>query len=49
MPLKDSDDSLFTSVKDGILICKLINKAAPGTIDPRAINVKKGDKAPNIF
>jgi hypothetical protein len=32
---------LFTAVGDGIILCKLINLANPGTIDTRAINVKK--------
>lgn len=32
---------MFEAVGDGIILCKLINKAQPGTIDPRAINVKK--------
>lgn len=34
-------DELFTRVDDGILLCKLINKSVPETIDERAIN-KKG-------
>jgi len=34
-------DELFGRVNDGILLCKLINKSVPETIDERAIN-KKG-------
>mmetsp|Transcript_118155 Transcript_118155/g.176568 ORF Transcript_118155/g.176568 Transcript_118155/m.176568 type:complete len:96 (-) Transcript_118155:1322-1609(-) len=49
MPIKTDDKSLFAAFKDGILLCKLINIAMPGTIDPRAINVNKGDKKINIF
>jgi hypothetical protein len=30
--------SLFTSVKDGLLLCKLINDAIPDTIDERVLN-----------
>ena len=42
LPIKEDDrDSLFKSVKDGILMCKLINWAVPGTVDERAINKKK--------
>ncbi|KAF0984975.1 hypothetical protein FDP41_000014 [Naegleria fowleri] len=33
-------DELFNAVKDGIILCKLINIAAPHTIDERVINVK---------
>lgn len=38
MPL--TKDNLFSAVKDGIVLCKLINIAVPGTIDARVINVK---------
>ncbi len=30
--------SLFSSVKDGLLLCKLINDAIPETIDERVLN-----------
>lgn len=49
IPLNDQDDSLFKSCYDGILLCKIINCAVPGTIDPRAINVRKGGKDINVF
>ncbi|KAL0476671.1 hypothetical protein AKO1_006137 [Acrasis kona] len=32
--------NLFSSCEDGILLCKLINSAVPGTIDERVINKK---------
>ncbi|KAF8697165.1 hypothetical protein HU200_036162 [Digitaria exilis] len=32
--------NFFDAVKDGVLLCKLINLAVPGTIDERAINSK---------
>jgi len=38
LPLNPEDDSLFRAVRDGILICKLINASIKGTIDERAIN-----------
>jgi len=38
LPLNPDDDSLFKGVRDGILICKLINASIKGTIDERAIN-----------
>ncbi|XP_024545636.1 fimbrin-1 [Selaginella moellendorffii] len=41
LPIDSSTDDLFDAVQDGILICKLINVAVPGTIDERALNMKK--------
>ncbi|XP_042357311.1 plastin-1 [Plectropomus leopardus] len=41
LPMNPSDDSLFTSVRDGILLCKMINLSQPDTIDERVINTKK--------
>ncbi|EPS58273.1 hypothetical protein M569_16542, partial [Genlisea aurea] len=40
LPIDPSTDDLFEIAKDGILICKLINVAVPGTIDERALNTK---------
>ena len=45
LPISTADMSLFTSVKDGLLLCKLINDAIPGTIDERVLNKKN----PNTF
>ncbi|KAI6647359.1 Fimbrin [Oopsacas minuta] len=41
LPMNEDDDSLFTSCENGIMLCKLINTAIPGTIDERAINKGK--------
>ncbi|KAF4367557.1 hypothetical protein F8388_009202 [Cannabis sativa] len=41
LPLDPSTNDLFEIVKDGVLLCKLINVAVPGTIDERAINTKR--------
>ena len=41
LPIDSESDGLFTAVGNGILLCKLINNAVPGTIDARAINTKK--------
>jgi hypothetical protein len=41
LPINPDSEDLFAAVGDGIILCKLINLANPGTIDPRAINVKK--------
>ena len=38
---KNSPGALFKAVQDGILLCKLINWAVPGTVDERAINKGK--------
>ncbi|KAI9078919.1 hypothetical protein K1719_039068 [Acacia pycnantha] len=40
LPMDPSTDDLFEIAKDGVLLCKLINVAVPGTIDERAINAK---------
>ncbi|XP_070776264.1 plastin-1 [Enoplosus armatus] len=41
LPMNPNDESLFTSVCDGILLCKMINLSQPDTIDERVINTKK--------
>ena len=40
LPINPDTNELFTMLKNGIILCKLINKAIPGTIDERVINVK---------
>ncbi|XP_057955266.1 fimbrin-5-like isoform X2 [Malania oleifera] len=41
LPLDPSTNDLFDLAKDGVLLCKLINVAVPGTVDERAINTKR--------
>ncbi|XP_015230749.1 plastin-1 [Cyprinodon tularosa] len=41
LPVDPTDESLFASLRDGILLCKLINLSQPDTIDERVINTKK--------
>ncbi|XP_058745416.1 fimbrin-2-like [Vicia villosa] len=41
LPIDPSSNELFEVAKDGVLLCKLINVAVPGTIDERAINTKR--------
>uniref|UniRef100_A0A0C9SA64 TSA: Wollemia nobilis Ref_Wollemi_Transcript_4722_2098 transcribed RNA sequence n=1 Tax=Wollemia nobilis TaxID=56998 RepID=A0A0C9SA64_9CONI len=41
LPIDPSTNDLFEIAKDGVLLCKLINLAVPGTIDERTINTKK--------
>ncbi|CAK7324560.1 unnamed protein product [Dovyalis caffra] len=41
LPIDPATNDLFNLVKDGVLLCKLINVAVPGTIDERAINTKR--------
>ncbi|KAL5548515.1 hypothetical protein UlMin_003746 [Ulmus minor] len=41
LPLDPASNDLFNLAKDGVLLCKLINVAVPGTIDERAINTKR--------
>ena len=42
MPLDASDpESLYPKLKDGVILCKFLNRMMPHTIDPRAINIKE--------
>ncbi|KAG0449057.1 hypothetical protein HPP92_027545 [Vanilla planifolia] len=41
LPIDPASNDIFNLVRDGVLLCKLINVAVPGTIDERAINTKK--------
>ncbi|XP_068960782.1 plastin-1 [Petaurus breviceps papuanus] len=41
IPMDPTDNSLFKSLADGIVLCKMINLSEPDTIDERAINKKK--------
>lgn len=41
LPMDPNTNSLFTSVGDGIVLCKMINLSVPDTIDERTINKKK--------
>ncbi|XP_056420778.1 plastin-1 [Hyla sarda] len=41
LPMDPSNNSLFTSLRDGILLCKMVNLSQPDTIDERAINTTK--------
>ncbi|KAM0918803.1 hypothetical protein ACQ4PT_008621 [Festuca glaucescens] len=41
LPVNPATDQLFHLTKDGVLLCKLVNLAVPGTIDERAINTKR--------
>ncbi|CAI9088302.1 OLC1v1022602C1 [Oldenlandia corymbosa var. corymbosa] len=41
LPIDPASNQLFELARDGVLLCKLINVAVPGTIDERAINVKR--------
>jgi plastin-1 len=40
LPIDPESDELFTKIKDGKLLCKLINAAVEDTVDERALNMK---------
>ena len=40
LPIDPDTNEVFDRIKDGVLLCKLINKAQEGTIDERVINTK---------
>ena len=46
LPIDPDSNEVFDRIKDGVLLCKLINKAQEGTIDERVINKKENM---NIF
>ena len=46
LPIDPTSNDMFDKIKDGVLLCKLINKAQEGTIDERVINTKENM---NIF
>ena len=41
LPIDPTSNDVFDKIKDGVLLCKLINKAQEGTIDERVINTKE--------
>ena len=42
LPLDETGDDLYEKIDDGILLCKIINKVVPNTIEEKKIN--KGKK-----
>jgi plastin-1 len=46
LPLDPNTNAVFEASKDGVLMCKLINRCVPDTIDPRTLNTKAGK---NVF
>jgi len=46
LPIDPTTNDVFEKIKDGVILCKLINQAQEGTIDDRVINTK--DKM-NVF
>ena len=41
LPIDPDSNEVFDRIKDGVLLCKLINKAQEGTIDERVISAAK--------
>ena len=41
LPINPDSNEVFDKIKDGVLLCKLINKAHEDTIDERVINTKE--------
>ena len=39
LPIDPDTDALFAAIDNGIILCKLVNVAQPGTIDERVINI----------
>jgi hypothetical protein len=49
LPIDPRSDALFTAVRDGVLLVKLINKAVPDTIDTRAVNLGGKKRSLNVY
>ena len=47
IPIDGDSDQLFEAVCDGILLCKLMNRAVPDTVDERTLNRPKKGKSLN--
>ena len=41
LPIDPQSNDVFEKIKDGVILCKLINQAQEGTIDDRVINTKE--------
>ncbi|KAM5145286.1 plastin-3 [Mantella aurantiaca] len=41
LPMNPNTNDLFRALRDGIVLCKMVNLSVPDTIDERAINKKK--------
>jgi len=41
LPINENNNDLFDAVKDGLVLCALINDAVPDTIDVRVVNNKE--------
>ena len=48
LPLRTDGEDLYDKCRDSILLCKLINKAQPGTIFDKAINLPAPGKELSI-
>ncbi|KAI0795467.1 fimbrin [Abortiporus biennis] len=48
-PIPTNTMQLFDEVRDGLILCKLINDSVPDTIDPRVLNKPTERKALNSF
>ena len=49
LPLKAGGEDLYEHCSDGVLLCKIINKAQPGTIFEKSINLPAGSKQLSIY
>ncbi|CAK5272647.1 unnamed protein product [Mycena citricolor] len=48
-PIPTSTMQIFEELKDGLILCKLINDSVPDTIDTRVLNKSTGRKQLNAF
>lgn len=49
VPVKEDGLAIFSALKDGILMSKLINHSVPNTVDERALNIPKPGAHLSVF
>jgi plastin-1 len=49
LPMDPSTMALFPNLQDGLILCKMINLAEPGTIDERALNIPQEGRELTIY
>ncbi|CAH3045459.1 unnamed protein product [Porites lobata] len=49
LPINPATSDVFEKMKDGIILCKMINLSVPDTVDERAINKPQSGKSLSIY
>lgn len=49
LPINPATSDVFEKIKDGIILCKMVNLSVPDTIDERAVNKPQAGKSLSIY